>query len=143
MKVAFATTDGVLVDEHFGRAGRFVVYEFTAAAATPTADRIFADGQDARVEGTRGMGEAHDQAVHAKVDRLADCRIIYVTSVGGPSAARLVQRGVMPVKVPERTAIAELVHRLRDTIRTAPPPWLRRALSDQPAANQPEGGTTP
>ncbi len=27
MKVAFATTDGINVDEHFGRAGLFAVYE--------------------------------------------------------------------------------------------------------------------
>jgi nitrogen fixation protein NifX len=143
MKVAFATTDGVLVDEHFGRAGRFAVFEFTGAAARPLADLVFAGGRDAAVEGTRGMGEAHDLAVHAKVERLADCRIVYVTSVGGPSAARLVQRGVMPVKVAERTAIAELVHRLQETIRHAPPPWLRRALAGDTPTSQPEGGATP
>jgi nitrogen fixation protein NifX len=143
MKVAFATTDGALVDEHFGRAGRFAVFEFTGTGAHPLPDLVFAPGRDAQVEGTRGMGEAHDRAVHAKVERLADCRIVYVTSVGGPSAARLVQRGVLPVKVADRTAIVELVHRLQETIRHAPPPWLRRALAAEPATNQPEGGATP
>ncbi len=28
MKIAFVTTDGFKVDEHFGRAGMFAIYEF-------------------------------------------------------------------------------------------------------------------
>ena len=29
MKIAFATTDGITIDEHFGRAGMFAVYDLT------------------------------------------------------------------------------------------------------------------
>jgi nitrogen fixation protein NifX len=128
MKVAFATTDGLLVDEHFGRAGRFALLDFTPEGYTALPDLIFAEGRDAAVESTRGRGDAHDTAVEAKVERLGDCRLVYLTAIGGPSAARMARRGILPVKVAERTAIAEAAERLMEQIRTAPPPWLRRAL---------------
>ncbi|HEY5999117.1 MAG TPA: NifB/NifX family molybdenum-iron cluster-binding protein [bacterium] len=133
MKVAFATTDGLLVDEHFGRAGRFALYDFRADGYERLPDMVFTEGRDAAVEATRGAGLEHDRAVEAKVERLGDCRLVYLTQVGGPSAARLTRRGVMPVKVPERTVIPEAAERLMEQIRTSPPPWLRRALADEEA----------
>ena len=44
MKVAFATTDGINVDEHFGRAGIFSVYELTPEDYRFVELRKFADG---------------------------------------------------------------------------------------------------
>jgi len=134
MKVAFATTDGCLVDEHFGRAGRFTIMDFTTAGYTRMPDLVFAEGRDEAVESTRGQGDAHDNAVEQKVERLRDCRLVYMTAIGGPSAARMAKRGIMPVKVPERTVIVEAAEKLMHQIRTAPPPWLRLAL--KPHANE-------
>ena len=134
MKVAFATTDGCQIDEHFGRAGRFTIMEFTMAGYTRLPDLVFAEGRDEAVESTRGKGDAHDSAVEQKVERLGDCRLIYMTAVGGPSAARMARRGIMPVKVPDRTVIVEAAERLMEQIRTAPPPWLRLAV--KPHANE-------
>ena len=128
MKVAFATTDGCLIDEHFGRAGRFAILDFTPAGYTKLPDLVFADGRDTVVESTRGQGDLHDNAVEQKVERLRDCRLVYMTAIGGPSAARMARRGIMPVKVPERTVIAEAAEKLLHQIQTAPPPWLRLAL---------------
>ncbi len=128
MKVAFATTDGCLIDEHFGRAGRFTIMDFTIEGYTRLPDLIFAAGRDAAVESTRGKGDAHDSAVEEKVERLGDCRLVYMTAIGGPSAARMARRGIMPVKVPERTVIVEAAERLMELIRTTPPPWLHLAL---------------
>lgn len=129
MKVAFATTDGVRVDEHFGRAGMYRVFMFTNDACFDLGVRVFAEGRDGAVESTRGSGEPHDAAVEDKVDKLADCGIIYMTAVGGPSAARLTKRGIMPVKVTEGIPIQELVDGLMQTIKTSPPPWLKKQLS--------------
>jgi nitrogen fixation protein NifX len=128
MKVAFATTDGCLIDEHFGRAGRFAILEFTKDGYTRQPDLVFADGRDLAVENTRGQGELHDSAVEQKVERLVDCRLVYMTAIGGPSAARMARRGIMPVKVAERTVIVEAAEKLLHQIQTAPPPWLRLAL---------------
>lgn len=137
MKVAFATTDGLLVDEHFGRAGRFVIFDFTPERYAALPDLVFAEGRDAAVEGTRGQGDTHDDAIERKVERLADCRLVYLNAIGGPAAARMARRGILPVKVAERTAIAEAAERLMEQIRTSPPPWLRRAL--HPQTTEPQG----
>ncbi len=130
MKVAFATTDGIHVDEHFGRAGKFALYEFTWEDYVRIEDRVFSEGRDHAVEGTRDLGAVHEEAVEDKVEKLADCRIVYMTRIGGPSAARLVKKGVMPIKVREGKGIDKSVQELMETIRTAPAPWLRKALEE-------------
>ncbi|MBI4848601.1 MAG: nitrogen fixation protein NifX [Nitrospirae bacterium] len=129
MKVAFATTDGTNVDEHFGRAGKFVIYELMKDGYKFLETRKFADGRDAEIEGTKDMGQVHDDRVQAKVDKLADCKIIYLTEIGGPSAARLVKKGIMPIKIKETASIEESMNVLLETIKKSPPPWLRKAMN--------------
>ena len=129
MKVAFATTDGKQVDEHFGRAGMFAIYEFTDSGSHFVEMRNFSDGMDKSVTDTKDMGPLHDNAVQSKVDRLADCKLIYCTEIGGPSAARLVKKGIMPLKVKEILSIENAVDQLGEKIKSSPPPWLRKALN--------------
>jgi len=131
MKVAFATTDGVMVDEHFGRAGMFAVYELTAEGYAFLRLRKFADGRDSEIEKTKGMGQIHDYKVEAKVSKLKDCKIVYMTEIGGPSASRLIKRGIMPIKVKEAVSIVESLERLLETIKNSPPPWLKKAMSSE------------
>jgi nitrogen fixation protein NifX len=131
MKVAFATTDGVQVDEHFGRAGMFAVYEVREEGYRLVEMRKFAEGRDTAVEETKGMKEIHDDLVQKKVDALGDCKIIYLAEIGGPSAARLVKKGMMPVKVKELVTIEESLKRLIETIKKSPPPWLKKAVSGE------------
>lgn len=129
MKVAFATTDGENIDEHFGRAGMFAIYEISEGGYTFVAKRKFAEGMDKAVMDTRDMGPLHDSAVQDKVDKLADCKLIYLTEIGGPSAARLVKKGIMPMKMKEIVSIESALGQLLETIKKSPPPWLRKALN--------------
>lgn len=131
MKVAFATTTGTRIDEHFGRAGTFAIYDVTSEGATQLELRRVADGDlDTEVVVTRGMGALHDDAVVTKIGKLADVRIVYFTEIGGPSAAKLVSRGIMPLKADEGTSVEVEAARLVDTMRDRPAPWMRRALAD-------------
>ncbi|MGO9015348.1 MAG: nitrogen fixation protein NifX [Dissulfurispiraceae bacterium] len=130
MKVAFATTDGINVDEHFGRAGKFAVYELNDKDYRFVEIRKFAEGRDTEIEATKDMGQIHESKVEKKVDRLADCKIIYLTEIGGPSAARLVKKGIMPIKVKEIVSIKESLDKLLVTAQTSPPPWFKKALND-------------
>lgn len=128
MKVAFATIEGNTVDEHFGRAGMFAIYEITEAGYQFVEMRKFAEGMDKAVMETKDMGSLHDSAIQGKVDRLADCKLIYLTEIGGPSAARLVKKGIMPMKVKEPMPIESALNQLQETIRKSPSPWLRKAM---------------
>lgn len=129
MKIAFATTDEKNIDDHFGRAGTFVVYDLTEDGYRFIEVRRFAEGIDQEIVNTRDQGQVHDDRVQAKIDRLADCRIIFLTEIGGPSAARLVKRGIMPMKVKAVTPIVDELKKLMHTIRTGPPPWLKKAIN--------------
>jgi len=130
MRVAFASSRGTTVDEHFGRAGAFAIYNVTPTGAEfLELRRVSADDLDTEVVVTRGMGDLHDAAVAAKIEKLADCRIIYFTEIGGPSAAKLVRRGIMPLKAETATSIDGLADKLAETMRTNPAPWMRKALA--------------
>ncbi len=129
MKVAFATTDGINVNEHFGRAGAFAVYEINRDSRHFVELRRFSDGVDRAIVDTREQGQVHDDAVQGKVERLADCKLIYLTEIGGPSAARLVKKGIMPMKVKGAVSIESALVELDKTIRKSPPPWLRKAMN--------------
>jgi nitrogen fixation protein NifX len=121
MKVAFATTDGKNIDEHFGRAGMFAIYEITEGGHRFVEMRKFADGMDKAVVDTRDTGPLHDSAVQNKVDKLADCKLIYLTEIGGPSAARLVKKGIMPMKIKELVSIENALGQLLETIKNHRP----------------------
>lgn len=132
MKVAFASTRGTTVDEHFGRAGAFAVYNITPdGAAFVELRRISDTDLDIDVVTTRGMGELHDDAINAKIEKLADCRIVYFTEIGGPSAAKLVRRGMMPLKADQATPIDALAASIAETMATRPTPWMRKALESE------------
>ena len=129
MKVAFASTRGTTVDEHFGRAGAFAIYDITPDGGTFIEFRRLSDTDfDTAVVETRGMGPLHDDALGDKIEKLADCKIVYFTEIGGPSAAKLVRRGIMPLKAEECTPIETLSASLVETMRTRPAPWMRKAL---------------
>ena len=132
MKVAFATTTGSQIDEHFGRAGTFAIYDITPEGAELLELRKVAEGDlDTEVVITRGMGSLHDDALASKIDKLADVKIVYFTEIGGPSAAKLVRAGIMPLKGEPSTLISSEVDRLVTTMRERPAPWMRRALADE------------
>jgi len=107
----------------------FAIYDMTVDAFMFVEQRRFADGIDQTVVETRGMGQIHDDRVEDKVERLADCKIIYLTEIGGPSAARLIKKGIMPIKVKDVVTIQESLDKLLETVRTSPPPWLRKVLN--------------
>lgn len=117
LKIAFATADGTTVDQHFGWCRRFDVYEV--------------DPDHARLAQTRELAEAPDEEdskIDNRLDAVRDCAIVHVTAIGGTAAARVVNSGVMPVKVPEGSSVPELVQRLQTVLQGSPPPWLRKVL---------------
>lgn len=117
LRVAVATTDGVLVDEHFGRCRRFDVYDLDASRS--------------RLAATRELGAplSHEEgAVEDRLDAVRDCVIVHVTSIGPGAAARVVNSGVMPLKVTELTPVADVLTRLQAVLAGSPPPWLRKVL---------------
>ncbi|MDT8421930.1 MAG: nitrogen fixation protein NifX [Desulfuromonadales bacterium] len=118
MKVAFASTDKIHVNEHFGRAEQFYIWnvgpdesEFSGVVQVSTAGDDEADRIEARCSG------------------LADCALVYVAQIGGPAAARLVQKKIHPLKSKTEEPISEVIEKLQEVLKGSPPPWLRKALT--------------
>lgn len=121
LRVAVAANRGENLDGHFGSCERFLVYQ-----VSPTEIRLI--GVRSTVE-----ADAAEDRNAARSALINDCQIVYVQSIGGPAAAKVVRAGVHPVKKPAggdaREALVELQQRL-----SSPPPWLAQIMG-VPAAS--------
>jgi len=118
MKVAFASTDKVHVDEHFGQARQFYIWEIGPETA-----------EFAGVVQLEQNPEMEDDKVAVRSAALADCAIVCVGAIGGPAAARLVANKVHPIKAKgAQETIADMVAKLQEVLRGCPPPWMRKAM---------------
>ncbi|MGK2943179.1 MAG: nitrogen fixation protein NifX [Desulfuromonadales bacterium] len=117
MKVAFASTDKVHIDEHFGKAEEFYIWEIGPDEAQ------FTGVVQVKVE----EGYEEDK-IEARGAALADCALVYVAQIGGPAAARLVAKKVYPLKSKEQEPITMAVEKLQEVLKGNPPPWLRKAM---------------
>ncbi|MEW6720573.1 MAG: nitrogen fixation protein NifX [Thermodesulfobacteriota bacterium] len=119
MKVAFASTDGRTIDEHFGAAKRFFVWEIGPGRAEFVSEVAVQEG---------GEGDEEDR-IAARARLLAGCAIVCMTRIGGPAAARLVAGRIHPMKTQEEVPVEEMVGRLQAVLGGSPPPWLRKAMA--------------
>jgi nitrogen fixation protein NifX len=124
LRVAVASnTDGIL-DGHFGSCERFLVYQVSADAH--------------RLIETRSTAEADEAADRnlARVALIADCQVLFVQSIGGPAAAKVVRAGVHPVKIAKGGPADETLARLQESLKS-PPPWLARVMGVEAASLAP------
>ncbi|HEY9831938.1 MAG TPA: nitrogen fixation protein NifX, partial [Stenomitos sp.] len=89
MKIAFATSDNVHINAHFGWAKQIAVYE-VSTDGYQFLETIKFDGNL--------MEDGNEDKLVPKVAALADCTIVYVSAIGGSAAARLIRQRVTPVK---------------------------------------------
>jgi nitrogen fixation protein NifX len=117
IKVAFTSSDGRTVDEHFGQAKAFHVWQVAPDGAAYVG----------RLTTPEAAEETEDRILERA--RLLDgCAIVCTGAIGGPAAAKLVSRHIHPMKMKEGTAVEEVVQKLRDVLSGRPPPWLRKAM---------------
>jgi nitrogen fixation protein NifX len=126
IKVAFASSDMRHVDQHFGSAKTFVMYEvdlekFTLSDAVEFGE-LSQDGNEDKLE--------------AKIEALAPCAAVYVQAIGGSAISKLARVGVQPMKVAPGTPIVDLVTGLQTELCEGPSVWLARALRSQQDATR-------
>lgn len=120
MKVAFATQDMKRVDAHFGWAKHIAIYEVNPDE-NHFIESIEFDG-DLKEDG-------NEDKLAPKIDAIKDCAILYVAAIGGSGAARVVANNIHPMKVSQPEEISDLIDKLSEVLKGAPPPWLRKALN--------------
>lgn len=117
MKVAFASTDKIHVDGHFGKANEFYLWDISSDTAEFSGV----------LQVNEGNGDAADR-IEARSAALADCALVYVAEIGGPAAARLVAKKIHPLKSKDAEPITLVVEKLQQVLQGNPPPWLRKAM---------------
>jgi nitrogen fixation protein NifX len=124
LRIAFATRDMRRVDAHFGSAPAIAIYE-VGPAESRFVEAIAFD----QVSGENGRHpDDGDDRVGAKVEAISDCAILFSLAIGGGAAARVVNYGVYPLKLPSPEPIPDVIGRLQTMMRGAPPPWIRKLL---------------
>ena len=116
VRVAIASDIGMTLSGHFGSCLRFLVYQVSAT--------------DSRLIGIRPAIEADyaedKNAFRAQI--IGDCHVVYVVSVGGPAAAKIIRANIYPIKRPEGGTAEEVIAQFQQAMRDSPPPWLLKIL---------------
>jgi nitrogen fixation protein NifX len=105
MMIAFATGDGVHVNEQFRRASQLAVYEVTAAGHR--LDRICTFPPDRSIK------------TEERLRAVAGAALVYGVAYGPSSVHRLVQRGIRAATAPAGTRIETVLDRLVQAEREA------------------------
>lgn len=121
IRVAVASNRDEELDGHFGSCERFLIYQVSPERIKLVDVRCAFDADSA------------DDRNAARAALIADCRLVFVQSIGGPAAAKVVRRNVHPLKKPAGGPARELLAELQPRLRQ-PPPWLAHILG-VPAAS--------
>ncbi|HEX4939547.1 MAG TPA: dinitrogenase iron-molybdenum cofactor biosynthesis protein [Candidatus Kapabacteria bacterium] len=116
VRVAVASNSGEKLDGHFGSCIRFLVYQVSVDAV--------------QLVDVRSALEADfsDDKNAFRANLIHDCQVMYVVSIGGPAAAKVVRAGIYPIKVIEGGMARDVLDKLRGVMGSAPPPWLAKLI---------------
>ena len=116
IRVAIASNAGEDLDGHFGSCPHFLIYQVST-------DEI----RLIDIRPTDGAESSEDRNAF-RANLCKDCHVMYVQSVGGPAAAKIVRAGIYPMKVPEGGKAREVLTNLQSVMAGKPPPWLAKIL---------------
>ncbi|WP_150047396.1 MULTISPECIES: NifB/NifX family molybdenum-iron cluster-binding protein [Methylomonas] len=121
LKVAFATSDGEIVNQHFGSALGFHVYGIDGTTATPLAVKSF----------DKEKRDGNEDKLVPKLAWLTGCDLVYCGSAGGSATNQLIKLGVYPVVVKDGPEIAEIIGDLQKEITGSMSPMLDRIFKQK------------
>ncbi len=124
LRVAFASTDRTRVNQHFGAAEGFAVYDVTPEKATLVGVAEFPE---------EAM-DGNEDKLATKVDFLAGCAAVYVMAIGASAIKKLMAAGVQPIRVGEVDAIDELLLEISKAMSEGGVAWIDRAIALQDKA---------
>lgn len=116
IKVAFATNDKKNIDAHFGSAKEFYVYDITTESSE-LASVIGIELKD--TDKTVGLLEGID--------------IVYFVNIGPTAAAKIINKGIFPIKYKEVISIEEELSKLKVMLGTNPPPFIKKIIETKAA----------
>lgn len=120
VRVALASNTSESLDGHFGSCIRFLIFQVSDSVC-----------QLIDVRSTIDADLAEDKnGFRAKL--IDDCQVLYVVSIGGPAAAKVIATGVYPIKRTKGGMAGDILAQLQQVMGSAPPPWLAKCIGDKP-----------
>lgn len=116
--VAFASMDGDMVDQHFGSAQSFYVYDVRPDSAELITNKGFG------IEKKDG----NEDKLKPKLKWLAGSDVVYCGSVGGSATRQLVSLGITPIQVKGGPDVEELIEALQEQLNGEAEFWLANLL---------------
>ena len=123
IRIACASDDTQKVDGHFGSCKQFMIYQVSASEARLIGIRY-----------TDQVSEFEEDKNRFRSELIQDCQVLYLVSVGGPAAAKIIKLGIHPIKLPEVMLIADVLVELQKVLADKPPPWLAKVMGMSPVA---------
>ena len=116
IRVAVASNSQEQLDGHFGSCLRFLIYQLSA--------------KEIKLIDIRSTFEADlsDDKNDFRVNLIKDCHVLFIVSVGGPAAAKVIKSGIYPMKKDEGGPAREILGELQTVMATSPPPWLAKII---------------
>ena len=90
-KIAIASTNGESVNEHFGQAENFLIYEVTKDTVNFVEDRS--------VQAASSGTEHSEEGLVRLADNLQDCKAVFVLKIGVKASRYLYQRNIKSFQV--------------------------------------------
>ena len=118
LMVAFATSDGECVNQHFGSAQGFHVFGISAEKATLLATKSF----------PKEKKDGNEDKLKPKLAWLHGCDLVYCGSVGGSATKQLVMLGAHPIVVKGGPDIEEIIEELQGELNGDLSPMLERVI---------------
>lgn len=116
VRVAVASNHGENLDGHFGSCQRFLVYQVSKEQI-----RLIS------VRSTLPADMSSDKNGE-RVRLIADCRILYTQSIGGPAMAKVFKADIHISKHEEGGPARAMIAPLMEVLSGNPPPWLKKAM---------------
>lgn len=118
LKLAFASSDRELVDQHFGSSRSFVIYGVNPEQSQLLSVIEFGDlAQDGN----------EDKLVN-KMELLDGCVAVYCRACGASAVRQLLAKNIQPVKVAEDARIEHLIEEFQTELKEGPSSWLAKAI---------------
>lgn len=115
IRVAVASNAGAQLNGHFGSCVRFLIYQMNR-------EEIHLID----IRSTLGADESDDRN-QFRVNLIKDCQVLFVQSMGGPAAAKVIRADIYPIK---ELDVMEAVDKLKafQPVFDAPPPWFAKIM---------------
>lgn len=122
IRIACASNRDEQLDGHFGSCSQFLIYQVSK--------------EEVRLIAVRTVGaadEEEDKNVY-RAGLINDCQVLFVVSIGGPAAAKVVRSNIHPIKYPNGGPARDRMVELQAVLSDAPPPWLAKVMGHDAAS---------